>query len=207
MDVNFGIATQPEEFSSLFNDGLAFLSCRDDVFSLESFDFPDATYSEHSVPEQDMTFMDVDGLGSDQHMDWSCVCGISEAICVQHVNLSEDTRSKMATDSLSQIPANDGYVQAVPCEIQEPYSSQSSPERPAKKSSNRTAISKAAKTSLVAHFSCNPYPDGEELVQLAESTGLSLKTVRTWFVNTRSRKGSHTRKLRNPYIQRGLQNI
>ncbi|KAH7069147.1 hypothetical protein BKA63DRAFT_102062 [Paraphoma chrysanthemicola] len=60
-------------------------------------------------------------------------------------------------------------------------------ETSASPSSKRTRISKQAKDVLQTHFRTNPYPNKEETLSLSKATKLTLRTIKTWFTNTRSR--------------------
>ncbi|KAF2027635.1 hypothetical protein EK21DRAFT_91293 [Setomelanomma holmii] len=63
----------------------------------------------------------------------------------------------------------------------------------ATKPSHRTKISIAQRTKLEARFAVDPYPDKKHVDDLARALGLTLRTIRTWFNNARSRKMSrHT---------------
>jgi hypothetical protein len=62
-----------------------------------------------------------------------------------------------------------------------------SSEMPGLPLSNRTCIIKQAKEVLQNHFRMNAYPDDAERLSLSKATKLTVRTIKTWFTNTRSR--------------------
>lgn len=56
----------------------------------------------------------------------------------------------------------------------------------------RATISPSAKDLFEYHFSIDPYPDKDTKDKIAAMTGLSVKSVKTWFANARSRKTTST---------------
>lgn len=72
--------------------------------------------------------------------------------------------------------------------FQTPLDPRRSYKAPKKQPARRTKISSAAKHILETQFDNNPYPDTDELAHLNKSTGLTMKSIKTWFCNIRSRK-------------------
>jgi hypothetical protein len=95
--------------------------------------------------------------------------------------------------SIPTIPLDESGSTSSPTDEQYGLQSlQGSTASPVEKHSRRSNIDANTKQTLEAYFDKDPYPDKCDMVHIAESTGLTLKTIRNWFSNTRSRKAGLT---------------
>lgn len=129
-------------------------------------------------------------LMSDDQLDLSSISGYSTRSYFYHRELFT-IPAQLDVEASNLIPAPfpaEPLCETVLSSIVRKRTSESSDKNVNKRRLARTPISTIARAILERYLDTDPYPSKQKLETLASDTDLSLKTVKNWFSNNRSRR-------------------